>query len=538
MFTFLQLSSLEKIMPIGTCTAAEYNNASVLTGETFSYQIAYSAAERTEMRVTVESKLQVTLYDVECIPAALPAYPERNDAHYISTEPGLYPDLLVPKKNGEIVARPTPRALWVTVQSTTPGSRHIKLTFTDKDGSKVEKTMEIEVLQAALPPQKLLFTQWFHADCIASYYNAEVFSERHWQLIDAYMQMAAEHGMNMILTPVFTPPLDTEVGGERPAVQLVGIKKQGEAYTFDFELLRRWLALCEKNNISHIEIAHLFTQWGAAFTPKIIAEVNGEQKRIFGWDVKADSPEYKCFLDQFLPALTSFLHTHGMAEKTVFHISDEPHGEEMLTQYKKAKDMVKPYLHGFKIMDALSDIRFYKSGAVEHPIPANDAIEPFLQAEINDLWTYYCCGQSVGVSNRFFAMPSSRNRILGLQLYKYGITGFLHWGYNFYYSQHSKRLINPYITTDADGAFPSGDAFSVYPGIDGPHPSLRLKVFHEALQDLRALQYLEQFMEKKEIISMLEDLAGMELTFSNYPHSAAFILEAREKINDEIRKRG
>ena len=55
----------------------------------------------------------------------------------------------------------------------------------------------------------------------------------------------------------------------------------------------------------------------------------------------------------------------------------------------------------------------------------------------------------------------------------------------FYYSQFSIKPLNPYICTDADGAFPAGDSFVVYPGEDGePEDSLRLEVFHEALQDV------------------------------------------------------
>ena len=49
-------------------------------------------------------------------------------------------------------------------------------------------------------------------------------------------------------------------------------------------------------------------------------------------------------------------------------------------------------------------------------------------------WVYYCCGQGYKVSNRFIAMPAWRNRILGVQLYKYKMEVFLHWGYNFSYS--------------------------------------------------------------------------------------------------------
>ena len=39
----------------------------------------------------------------------------------------------------------------------------------------------------------------------------------------------------MLLTPVFTPPLDTAIGGERRTVQLVDVHVTENGYTFGFD---------------------------------------------------------------------------------------------------------------------------------------------------------------------------------------------------------------------------------------------------------------------------------------------------------------
>lgn len=64
--------------------------------------------------------------------------------------------------------------------------------------------------------------------------------------MEAFIRTAAKNGMNMILTPAFTPPLDTPVGGERLTVQLVEVYKAGEHYTFGFDKLGRWIDLCRR----------------------------------------------------------------------------------------------------------------------------------------------------------------------------------------------------------------------------------------------------------------------------------------------------
>ncbi|MDD7431394.1 MAG: DUF4091 domain-containing protein, partial [Coriobacteriaceae bacterium] len=155
-----------------------------------------------------------------------------------------------------------------------------------------------------------------------------------------------------------------------------------------------------------------------------------------------------------------------------------------------------------------------------------------------DQWTYYCTGQFLDVSNRFMAMPSARNRIYGVQLYKYNIVGILHWGYNFYNSQYSISRINPYAVTDAGGAFPSGDPFLVYPGSDGmPEESIRMMVHYQVLTDLRALQMLERLAGRDFVMDLIEGDLGEPLTFTRYPKSDMYLISLRNRVNREIAKR-
>ena len=131
--------------------------------------------------------------------------------------------------------------------------------------------------------------------------------------------------------------------------------------------------------------------------------------------------------------------------------------------------------------------------------PEQTAWSRFWKEELgSDCGHYYRTGQWKEVSNRFMAMPSARTRILGVQLYLYKISGFLHWGFNFYNSQYSIKHINPYAVTDAGEAFPSGDAFLVYPGEGGvPEESIRLMLMQQVMQDVRAFELLESLVGRE-----------------------------------------
>lgn len=336
-------------------------------------------------------------------------------------------------------------------------------------------SVSVTILPGRLPAQKLIRTHWFHTDCLAEYYRVPVFSEEHWTIIENFIRTAVRRGCTMILTPLFTPPLDTAPGGERLTVQLVDVNVCKGAYTFGFDRLERWVEICRRCGVAYLEMSHLFTQWGAAAAPKIIATVDGQEKRLFGWETDAHGEAYAHFLSEFLPALMEKLNELGVAERAYFHISDEP-SLDHLESYRHACSLVKPYLQGRPVIDALSDFAFYQTGALEKPVVALDHLEPFLQAGVPGLWTYYCVGQYRDVTNSFMAMPAARTRMLGVQLYRYQLEGFLQWGYNFYHTQLSLANLNPYEVTDAGGVFPVGRRLSGLPrpgwkagGIDSLH---------------------------------------------------------------------
>ena len=545
-FKMKLVSSMEKIFPAKEPSGdgAEEKLMS-LKGETVSFQIGYywggDRKLRGRVKVNSSEAIQVRVRTVDLVPCAYPCHMKRDEG-YLVTEPGLYPDLLSDiSEFGFPLVSGQWRSLWVDLETTgdTKAGEYpveIILEKTDDNQELGKLHVSLEVLDAVLPELDIPHTEWFHCDCLANYYHVEVFSEEHWGIVENFVTRAVKRGCNMILTPIFTPPLDTAVGGERRTVQLVDITVTDGGYEFGYEKFERWVAMCQRAGMKYFEISHLFSQWGATSTPKIVGTVNGKEEKIFGWQTKADSKEYTEFLHVFLDSFTAELKELGVEKQCFFHISDEP-SLEQLESYRAAKNLVKDQLKDYRMVDALSDHKFFESGVIEEPVCANDHIEPFLENRPERLWTYYCTAQCQDVSNRFIALPGFRTRILGTQLYKYRIDGFLHWGYNFYNSEYSLYPIDPYKCTDSDGAFPSGDPFLVYPGKDGqPEDSIRIMLLDETMADFRAMKYLESLTDRETVMECLDEKEYGELTFKKYPQSASYVAAVRGKINKAIRE--
>lgn len=548
------ISSLSRVFVDNTLDDFDaLERISALKGERISFQLVhhrmmephenmYAYREMFTPKFSGALAKYVTMREVKNVGVELPIIVGNSDDNFERTTPGLYPDVLSPLHyGGQTIAKTAfPTSIWVDVtipaDATEIGESELKVEMVDERGNvQTVNTITVDLINATLPEQKLILTQWFHCDSLAHYYDVEVWSEKHWEIIENFARVAHKNGINLLLTPTFTPPLDTKIGGERLTNQLVEVTVTNGEYSFGFDLLDRWVEMCDRVGIKYFEIAHLFTQWGAKHAPKIMATVDGEYKKIFGWETDATSPEYVGFLRQFIPTFLAHMKKNGNDKRCFFHISDEPQMDH-LESYRAAKASIEDLLDGYVIMDALSDYDFWTQGIVNLPIPCNDHIKPFIENNVPNLWTYYCCGQCIGVSNRLIAMPSWRNRSIGMQMYKYDIVGFLQWGFNFYNNQFSVDEIEPYTDLSGEHWVPAGDPFSVYPAPHGKaYESLRIVVFHDALQDMRAMQLCESLYSKDEVVAEIEKIFGKSLAFDTCATDEKTMLAIRERINEMIK---
>ena len=542
------VSALEKILPGKELSDyPSHKKMSALLGEKISIQVIFKNAPSDNTRTLISPRLggelakYATVRRVLGVPVTMPA-PAKDTPYYLDTNPGIYPDVLLPlsyggniRTNAGILGN-----LWIDIEIPKNGNTlsdlpTLTVTLVDAyedDAELFSDTFTVELVRKALPNRELYYTRWLYTDCLASYYDVKVWSKEHWRIIENYVRMAAKTGVDTLLTPLLTPSLD----GERMLTQLVKITKKGDKYRFDFSRVDKWIDMCKRHGIKHFEIAHLFSQHGAVNTLKVLATVDGEERLIFNTTDDARDAEYIKLLRALLKAFVRHMKKRGDDKRCIYHISDEPPIDK-IEYYRAAKNAVADILSDYKMIDALSDLEYYSEGLVECPVPETDFAEAFVNAGVKNFWVYYCGGPAdENYSNSFIAMPSWRTRSIGMQMYKYNVEGFLHWGYNFYNNCNSERSLNPYLDLSGENWVIAGDTFIVYPGSDGePIESLRAVVLYHAFEDIRAMKLCEEYYSHSEVVSAIEGVLGEELSFKRSAICADEIIKVREKINAMIK---
>ena len=562
------ISSLGKIFP-DEIIGQKLSSATLLKNEPFSFQVAFknddNFNEATLVYVRVETDLNINLiseYSEGYVPVLRADFPD-SDNYFERKIPGLYPDMLFRRKtNADIIddgqwwaprwteqnqkhllesVKDSYKGLWFTInengEDIDAGKHYIKIIFYDASNQECisEEKLDIEIIDAKLPEQTLLYTSWFHCDCLSDIYDVEMFSEDFFNIMRSFVTEAAKTGMNMIMLPAFTPPLDTTPGRERKTTQLVKIEKNGYEYSFDFSLMKKYIDICRECGINNFEHNHLFTQWGAKHAPKIMANVDGNYVQIFGWETDSTSEEYAAFLICYLRALKPFLRNMNLENNIMFHISDEPN-IKYISFYENALKVIREEIKDYPCGDALSSFDYYKKGYSKRPIVAVNSpeIDDFV-ANCNDYWVYHTSAELTdNSSSRVIPIPSARNRVIGIQMYVGNAKGFLHWGYNYYYGILSHGVFNPMINPCGYNQL-AGASYIVYPDTNGKAiPSLRMKVFYEAVNDYRALQTLERLIGRRQVVDFINATAGK--VDYKYSPSNEELFELRQKINNEISK--
>ena len=518
--------ALQRHFPAGQAGGKKTLHLKAVRGERAAFQVCAKHLEDGHAEISAGVRapdgLAVSLRRVGCVPV-----PHQNtgcepaEVDGLEHLPGYVPDVLFEDATATVGPREI-QCFWVSVdipRDAVPGPREVGVEVVAGNRSYRLKAV-IDVADMAIEPRRdFPVTHWLYTDALCDWYGLKPFSKSFWPLCRRYMQNLLAHGTDVIHTPLFTPPTD---GVKRPT-QLVRVKAKKGRYDFDWTDVETWVAQAKDVGFGYFEWPHLFSQWGVDSAIRIYKGQGNKENLLWPPDTGATSETYRGFLSQFLPQFERFLRTWGIFDVSFFHVSDEPHGDEHLENYKAARALLAELAPWMRTMDALSDIRYGREKLTDTPIPTIRTTRQYYDEGIPS-WTYFCCGPRGRYLNRLLDTPLPKIRMSGWLFYRFQRMGFLHWGYNYWYKSQTRELIDPFTVTDGlkwpNWAY--GDTAMVYPGPEGPLDSIRWEVFAQSLQDYRLLQTAGVDPEG-ELLEPLRD-------FDDFPGTTQWIAKARESI--------
>jgi len=398
---------------------------------------------------------------------------------------GPYPDPLFPQEKEISLEAARTETLWVSVfspEDTRPGI-YRGVVEIDAGKQKLSLPFHVEVFPATVPKQQKLWVTnwlWFEHELMTKLYpQLKSDPDRYWRVLENIGRTMAEYKQNVVFVPVRT---------------LAKAQLADGAVQYDFGLVDRWIEIFDKAGMARmIEGGHLSGRLGGGYdSPYVIPTDLAENGQIVRKELPAGDPLAEQNLRQFLRQLRNHLKEKGWLSRYVQHVHDEPHGAEMPI-YRRFVHIVSEELSGVPTLDAISlheDISAQEETTIWVPKLGTfddrlDAIATH-KARGGQSWYYICLDPRGRYLNRFIDFPSLKVRLLPWVNYRYGLTGYLHWGGNFWTDRPFEN-----VQPDWGGGFvlPAGDDAIVYP--DSEHDSvflsMRLEVMREGIEDYELL---------------------------------------------------
>lgn len=451
---------------------------------------------------------------------------------------GYYPDPIL-KDSIIDLKRETTQSIWITVnipKETVAGFYTGKIKIEGQlkmDNGALEpfsmtRTFNLKVYPVVMKTPSLWIANWYFTDPNTLAYlndNKPVikYSNQYWDIVRMFAKKLKEYYQNV---------------GWTSTLDLTNFTKEKDKWKFDFSNFDKTIKIfIDEGVIGRIEGCHLGGRTGDWFSgyQLYIPEFKGDSTNL---KLHPISDEVTVsFYNQFLPALMQHLKEKGWAQIYMQHLGDEPIDENALT-YIEIAQFIKKIVPDIKLIDAVHTTKIANTLNIWVPQInyCNDDFKFFAERMKagDEVWIYTCCGPKGEYPNRFIELPLLKVRLMHWINFKYGYTGYLHWGFNYWGDSDSKNVFEETSALQSDGnPLPGGDSWIVYPYKGKLLSSIRLEAMRDGIADYELLKMLEEKNpgKAKELCSkMVSNFTNLDMNPNNLRNVRMQILEFLSKF--------
>ena len=393
-------------------------------------------------------------------------------------------------------------ALYLCVDAsvqTPPGMYTGKLVLSQEDTIPVR----CEVSAAEVPPPgkgAVGMLNFFDYDNLAVQHGVEKGSEAYWRVFRRYVQAQ----LDMRCTHILLPP------GE-------AVFKDGKLSGFDFTLAQRAGQIAVEENAPWLcggHIAHWHDWDDGEYYPN--------------WDQKTGitTPEGYLQIQQYFRQWRKVVDANHWQGCIAQALADEPQTYNDKT-YRILAGMCRKFLPGVPIIDAVETTNL--GGGIDIWVPKQDTYEKWrdayeaLKAAGEEMWFYTCAFPAGPIMNRSMDLPLTASRAVMWMGALYRLSGFLHWGFNYYIGDD---IWHSACCPHKGALLPAGDAHIVYPGPDGPWRSMRFEAQRAGAEEW---ELLEQALQV-DMAAAEQLICEVCSSFREYTRDGEVLLSARERL--------
>jgi hypothetical protein len=379
-------------------------------------------------------------------------------------------------------------------------------------------TFELQVVDAVLSdPEDYSFylDLWQHNSNIARKYDLELWSDKHFAVMENYVASLAALGQKAITVVVSEIPWSGQASFydriepanmyEYSIVKV--IRTENGDWKYDFEALNAYVDLCMKYGINReIEVFGLLNIWvfeDAGFG-RVIPDYS-DAIRIRYFDENTRTYQYikeKKELERYVAALENNFKQRGWIDK-VRILADEPVDMEKFTSRLSALREMAPSFRYKVALDHAEFIGLNMEGLVDFVLNLNcmsgeqEQILALRQNIQGTLSFYVGCTHKY--PNTLITSPLLESRLMPWLAWYWNIDGFLRWSYTVWPNDPLNKISYHYPF------FPAGDTNFVYPGRDGkPMLTLRYKLLQKGIRDYEIMSsYVRRGGDREKLLQRM-----------------------------------